>query len=163
MAVVFTNNITPRTRSDGINLLGYYWRASPLSQAPYYPFDGGFDALTANLDSKYPTFIEYLGDQMSQIQYDQLIDVMQKTAAKNGTNYPIPANFADTIIASNGISVTDVVAQTASDTVASVASAVDFTSKTILYVAIFIGLGYVLLETGLWTKLKIPHIKGLTK
>jgi len=94
--ITFTKNVNKTTRSNGENILGYYFRASKLSKAPYYP-NTNLKDLLAFYDSKYPTFIEYLGDMLNYTDINKMIKVAQAVAAENNLAYPIPARWANQI------------------------------------------------------------------
>lgn len=95
--VYFTKNLNSSTRANGENVLGYYWRASVLSKAPYYPLGANWQSLLSYYDTNYPTFIEYLGDMVSSSSISKMIKVAQNVAAKKSTDYPRPSEFANEI------------------------------------------------------------------
>jgi len=96
--VYFTKNLTAANRTQGEWLLGYYFRASKISKAPYYPVTNFTDML-AWMTSNYPTYIESLGEQLQSRPSDVMIKAMQDTAAKGYTDYPRPAYFNNNLTA----------------------------------------------------------------
>ena len=111
---MFTKNLTPENRKQGEWLLGYYWRASVISRAPYYPITN-WKGMLEFLDLHYPTYIEFLGEQLGSIPQDKMIQAMKDAAARGLTDYPRPAYFAGSIIGVTGVSSGAVIADTAAE------------------------------------------------
>lgn len=95
--VYFTRDLTESNYNNGKWLLGYYWRASVISKAPYYPVTN-FPGLLDYLNSNYPTYIESLGELLKSIDSQKLIKAMEQAASLKKTDYPRPATFSQAII-----------------------------------------------------------------
>jgi len=92
----YTSDTSKKNRDNGLYLLGVFYRDSELSKAPNYPITN-FDNLRNFLDSRYPSFIEALGEQMKTIESPKLVSAMRALAKKSGTTYPNPGKFAEQI------------------------------------------------------------------
>jgi hypothetical protein len=117
--VQFTKNLTSENRKNGEWLLGYYWRNSLISKAPYYPITN-WAGMLEFLDNNYPTYIHSLGEYLKNVPSDKMIQAMKDAAAKKYTDYPRPsyfenaiANYAGTFSFANNAG--DIAADTASD------------------------------------------------
>jgi len=108
----FTKNLTEQNYKNGLFLLGYYYRNSPISKAPYYPITN-FDGMVSYLEDNYPTYIESLGDLMKSVQQDKLIKAMTDAGKKGRTDYPRPSYFTNAIMDNTGISISAVIGDTA--------------------------------------------------
>lgn len=156
--VYFTRNLTESNYNSGTWLLGYYWRDSILSKAPYYPITN-FDDMIQWYKDNYPTFIEYLGDQLSSISSDKLIAVMKDTAAKKQLNYPRPSDFSNSMmkLVGNGIDLIQVARDTASDVGREIASFTQYAFWGLVIIgAIAFGVAIYTRSGG---KIKMPKVK----
>lgn len=112
--VSFTKDLSKTNRKNGEWLLGYYWRESKLSKAPYYPITN-WEGMIGFLDKNYPTYIEFLGEQLKAITSDKLIEAMKRSARKGFTDYPRPSYFADALSVAGSVSTFDAVKNTAKE------------------------------------------------
>jgi len=85
--VTFTKKVTAENRKAGEWLLGYYFRASPISKPPLTPLVTNFKGLITFLNSNYPTYIEYLGEQTTIFSQSDLIDAVEKSAKRGAADY----------------------------------------------------------------------------
>lgn len=145
--VYFTKDLSEVNRKNGEWLLGYYFRESKISKAPYFPITN-FSGMIDFLNSKYPTYIESLGELMKNVESDKLIASMKDAAKKGYTDYPRPAYFASSIMANTGKSVVSVLGEVASEVGNDIISIASGFSKLVLIVAIFGVSIFVFTETG---------------
>lgn len=99
--VYFTKNMTPENRAAGLAALDIFFKNSVFKSLPYSVFTS-LQGLINYLDSKYPTYIEFLGETARSITKDQLLQAMLNVARNGKTAYPRPADFSNGIIASVG-------------------------------------------------------------
>lgn len=152
--IQFTKNVTPENRRIGEYLLGVYWRAAIISKTPFYPITN-WQGLLSFYDTKYPTFVEYLGDWSKTVTVEKLVAVMKKVASKNETNYPRPSSFNNSISDVVGtVDTTQVLAQTATDVGSALSSFTIGTFKTMIVIATCAFALAVYLKSG--GKIKIP-------
>lgn len=145
--VYFTKDLSEVNRKNGEWLLGYYFRESKISKAPYFPITN-FSGMIDFLNSKYPTYIESLGELMKNVESDKLIASMKDAAKKGYTDYPRPAYFASSIMANTGKSISSVLGEVASEVGSDIISAASMFSKLVIVVAV-VGLTvFVFTETG---------------
>lgn len=147
MIVAFTKNITPENRAAGIAALKIFFDNSIFKVAPYNMFTS-LNGLITYLDTKYPTYIEFLGESCRSIRDDQVKAAMLYVTRNGKKSYPTPADFANGIIdATNGsikntlMTTMKVVSETAYET----ASYVMDTAGTFMKYLPYIGLGTVAL------------------
>lgn len=151
--VSFTKDLSKKNRGNGEWLLGYYWRESKLSKAPYYPITN-WTGMIQWLDKNYPSYIEFLGEQLKSIPSDKMIEAMRKTAKKGFTDYPRPSYFAEALSIAGSVSTFDAVKNTAVEVGKDI---VDYASTftTVVMVGIVIWAGvYVYTLTG--GKFRLP-------
>lgn len=145
--VYFTKNLTEGNYNSGVSLLGYYYRDSKISKAPYYPITN-FDGMISFLKTNYPTYIESLGELNKTIPQDKLIKSMRDAAAKGYTDYPRPSYFANSIMANTGYSVTAVIGDTAKEIGSDIFdSAVLISRLALVGLIVFVG-AYALSQVG---------------
>ena len=145
--VQFTKNVNAKTRKNGEYLLGIYFRESKLSKAPYYPVTN-FKGMIVNFDSRYPTYIEFLGDLMRTVELSKLIQAMKDAAAKGLTSYPSPATFSQSISENAKYTFSETLGTAASEIGNDILDYANIFSKSILFFAI-LGAGvFVYLNTG---------------
>lgn len=137
--VQFTKDLSKTNRKNGEWLLGYYWREGKLSKAPFYPITN-WEGMIAFLDKNYPTYIEFLGEQLKTITSDKLIQAMKKTAQKGYTDYPRPSYFADSLSAAGAVSSFDAVKNTAVEVGKDIVDYANTFTKVVLF-AVVIGTG----------------------
>lgn len=137
--VQFTKDLSKTNRKNGEWLLGYYWRESKLSKAPFYPITN-WQGMIQFLDKNYPSYIEFLGEQLKSITSDKLILAMRKSAAKGFTDYPRPSYFSDALTVAGSVSTFDAVKNTAVEVGKDI---VDYAStfSTVLLIAAVVGAG----------------------
>jgi hypothetical protein len=139
--VYFTKNLNANTRNAGLNMMGYYFRASKLSKSPNYPITN-FDGMVQFLDSNYPTFIESIGDLLDQVPIDKMIASMNEAAAKGYTYYPRPSNFNNAILNNTGYSVVS----TLGDAAVAVGEGLVNFSQGILILGVVLGAAFLYFE-----------------
>lgn len=145
--VQFTKDLSKTNRKNGEWLLGYYWRESKLSKAPFYPITN-WQGMIQFLDKNYPSYIEFLGEQLKSITSDKLILAMRKSAAKGFTDYPRPSYFSDALTVAGSVSTFDAVKNTAVEVGKDIVDYASTFSKVLLIGAVF-GAGlYIYTLTG---------------
>jgi len=145
--VYFTKDLSEVNRKNGEWLLGYYFRDSKISKAPYFPITN-FKGMIDFLDTRYPTYIESLGELLKTVESDKLIAAMKDAAKKGYTDYPRPNYFSNAIMGNSGKSVTAVLGEVASEVGSDIISAASMFSKLVIVVAV-VGLTvFVFTETG---------------
>jgi hypothetical protein len=122
--VYFTKNLNANTRNAGLNMMGYYFRASKLSKSPN------------------PTFIESIGDLLDQVPIDKMIASMNEAAAKGYTYYPRPSNFNNAILNNTGYSVVS----TLGDAAVAVGEGLVNFSQGILILGVVLGAAFLYFE-----------------
>lgn len=99
--VTFTNNVTQANRDLGLQWLKFYYNGSVLAQAPNYPITN-YTALVNFLDTRYATYIEFLGETASHLSDDQMQTSMRDLQYDGKTSYPTPSDFANAILKNTG-------------------------------------------------------------
>ena len=140
--IKFTSDLSMSNRKAGEWLLGYYWRASRISKAPYYPITN-FKGMLDFLDKNYPTYIEYLGSLSKSITTDKLIEAMKTTASRGLIDYPRPAYFANTIAAGSAVSTGEVISETASEVGSGILNGLQLFSYLVIVGVIVVGFIYI--------------------
>lgn len=145
--ISFTNDLSAANRKAGLWLLGYYYRDSVISKAPYYPITN-FDGSVKFLDKNYPTYIEYLGSLLKTIDQDKMITAMKNAAARKLTDYPRPAYFNNELIKLTSFSPIDASLTAVSETASDIGSGLVMGSRIILGLMVVGGLivGYLYLK-----------------
>lgn len=152
--VYFTKNLSEKNYNQGISMLGYFFRAWKANSLQFISIQGLEDYLETN----YPTFIEYLGEQVSQMGTTPVINAMQLAASKmndaNETYYPRPSNFSNAFIDlyGTGISYTQVIEDTGVEVVKTIGAwslniSLFFIVGAVIYLGIESGIIKKLLES----------------
>jgi len=98
MSTAYTSNLSPANRSAGEYLLGVMWRASDMSKNALLKLAVSFDGLKKYYDTNYPTFIEYLGEQLNNHEVNTLSGIAQEVGAQTGDAYPSPSLWINKLI-----------------------------------------------------------------
>lgn len=84
--ITFTKNVTKENRNAGTDLLGYFWRHSPLGKG-IYAMSTNYNGFISWLDINRPTWIEWLGEQNNSFDRSQLTKAMEKAGKRASLDY----------------------------------------------------------------------------
>jgi len=145
--VTFTKNMTKENRDAGLSALKIFFDNSIFKVAPYNMFTS-LNGLITYLDTKYPTYIEFLGETCRSIRDDQVKSAMLFVTRNGKKSYPTPADFSRGVIDATNDSIKNSLMTTmkvVSETAYETASYVMDTAGTFMKYLPYIGLGTVAL------------------